>query len=65
MPWIRVTVTCTKNVTKFVTECIFVGYTVRERKGKQTIAFLAVTWLLLLGTQNWVSKELKQIWLFL
>ena len=41
-----------QNVTKFVTECIFVGYTVRERKGKQTIAFLAVTWLLLLGTQN-------------
>ena len=33
-----------ENLTTFVTECIFVGYTMREQKGKQTIAFLAVTW---------------------
>ena len=33
-----------ENLTAYVTECIFVGYTIRERRGKQTIAFLAVTW---------------------
>ena len=32
-----------ENITRFVTECIFVGDTTKERKGKQTIAFLAVT----------------------
>ena len=34
-----------ENLTTFVTECIFVSYKIRERRGKQTIAFLAVTWL--------------------
>ena len=33
-----------ENLTTFVTECIFVGYTMRERKGNQTIEFLTVTW---------------------
>ena len=34
-----------ENITKFVTECIFVGDTIKkERRGKQTIAFLAVSW---------------------
>ena len=32
-----------ENLTTLVTWCIFVGYAIRERKGKQTIAFLAVT----------------------
>ena len=31
-----------ENLTTFVTECIFVGYAIRERRGKQTIALLAV-----------------------
>ena len=34
-----------QNLTTSVTECIFVGYT-RERRDKQTITFLVVTWLL-------------------
>ena len=32
-----------ENLTEFVTEGTFVGYTIKERRGKQTIAFLAVT----------------------
>ena len=32
------------NLTKFVTEFIFVGYTIKSRIGKQTVAFPAVTW---------------------
>ena len=36
-----------ENLTKFVSKCIFVGYAIKERKGKQTIAFLAVTWLII------------------
>ena len=32
-----------ENLTTFVTECIFVSYAIRERRGKQTIAFAAVT----------------------
>ena len=31
-----------ENLTAFVTESIFVVYVIRERQGKQTIAFLAV-----------------------
>ena len=31
-----------ENLTTFVIECIFVGYAIRERRGKQTIALLAV-----------------------
>ena len=34
-----------QNLTTSVTECIFVSYT-RERRDKQTITFLVVTWLL-------------------
>ena len=33
-----------ENLTPFVTKCIFVGYAIRERRGKQTIAYLVVTW---------------------
>ena len=33
-----------ENLIKFVTECIFVGDTIKEKSGKQTIAFFAVTW---------------------
>ena len=33
-----------ENLTPFITECIFVGFAIRERWGKQTIAFLSVTW---------------------
>ena len=33
-----------ENVAAFVTECTFVGYAVREARGKETKAFLAVTW---------------------
>ena len=33
-----------EDLTKFVTECIFVGYTIKEGRGKQTIAFLIVSW---------------------
>ena len=32
-----------ENLTAYVTECIFVGYVIKERRGKQTIAFLAAT----------------------
>ena len=32
-----------ENLTTFATECIFVGHAIRERRGKQKIAF-AVTW---------------------
>ena len=33
-----------ENLTTFVTECIFVGCTVKERRIKQAITFLAVIW---------------------
>ena len=33
-----------ENLIKFVTEFIFVGDTIKEKSGKQTVAFLAVTW---------------------
>ena len=33
-----------ENLTAFVTECIFVDYVVKERRGKQKVAFLAATW---------------------
>ena len=33
-----------ENLTKFVTECIFVGDTIKEKSSKQTTAFLAVNW---------------------
>ena len=33
-----------ENLAAFLTECIFVGYAIRERRGEQTIAFFAVTW---------------------
>ena len=36
-----------ENITKFVTECIFLGDTVKEKRGKQAIAFPAVTWFTL------------------
>ena len=32
-----------ENLFTFVTVCIFVGYTIGERRGIQTIAFLSVT----------------------
>ena len=32
-----------QSITKFVTEWIFVGDTIKERRGKQT-TFLTVTW---------------------
>ena len=34
-----------ENITTFVTECIFLEYTIRERRGKQTIAILSVSWI--------------------
>ena len=33
-----------ENITKFVTECDFVGDAIKEESGKQTMAFLAGTW---------------------
>ena len=33
-----------ENLIKFVTEGIFVGDTIKEKSGKQTVAFLAATW---------------------
>ena len=33
-----------ENLTTFVTECIFEGYAIRERRGEQTIVFIAVAW---------------------
>ena len=33
-----------ENLTAYVTECVFVGYKIRDTKGKQTIAFRAITW---------------------
>ena len=33
-----------ENLITFETECIFVGYNIKERRNKQTIALLAVTW---------------------
>ena len=29
-----------ENQTKLVTECIFVGYTIKEWRGKQTVAVI-------------------------
>ena len=36
-----------ENITKFVAECIFVSDTIKEKRCKQAIAFLAVTWFTL------------------
>ena len=33
-----------ENLTTFVTKCISVGCTIKEKIGKQAITFLAVTW---------------------
>ena len=33
-----------ESLTAFVIECIFVGYAMKERGSKQTIAFLVVIW---------------------
>ena len=43
-----------ENLTKFVTEGTFVGYTIKERRGKQTIAFLAVTWFTICLQENFL-----------
>ena len=49
-----------ENVTTFVTECIFVGYAIRERRGKQTIAFLVVLGYYLLRATKLSPKEHKK-----
>ena len=38
-----------ENLTTFVTECVLMGYTIREKRDKQTIAFLALLSLFVTG----------------